>query len=413
MSQLTPTAHARFSPSAASRWMTCPASLVLPCTKDDVSSAAAQEGTVAHEIAAQLLTAHFELLPAPKFDDVIEGIVVTAEMLEDVQVYVNNIIEAHDAFSLIDSYANVFIEKQVDFAKVLNVPAGQQFGTADAILYAPDTGILEVHDLKFGRGVKVSAQDNPQLLMYALGAIDLMADMFAGFPPIKTVRTAIHQVRISREPDVAEYSIKELNEFRKKVKAAADRVNRLTPETLRLSDFAPSESACRWCSHLAQCPAQKNLLDDFFEKMGAESVYPAAELLTNADMDAIYPQIPVVRMFLDAVEARIADEIAGGATFSNAKLVYGRPGNRAWSDPDAVERILQSSLAIGNEDIYKKTLVSPAQAEKLLKKNPEEFKRLEEYIAQKEPQPTLAPANDKRPAIEPLAFKNTNIDDLI
>ena len=177
------TKHARLSASGAHRWMTCPGSLALEETLPPSTSSYAEEGTAAHELAERALKAK-----NPSVDRVYElqgqyaenGYEFTAEMCDFVAVFVNNILDYAEG-----NYMHV--EQRVSFDHV--VPGG--FGTNDVSILTRDGLELQVHDLKFGRGVQVDAEDNKQLMLYALGALKLHDP--EGF--VERVRLIIHQPR--------------------------------------------------------------------------------------------------------------------------------------------------------------------------------------------------------------------------
>ena len=250
------TKHARLSASGAHRWMTCPGSLALEETLPPSTSSYAEEGTAAHELAERALKAK-----NPSVDRVYElqgqyaenGYEFTAEMCDFVAVFVNNILDYAEG-----NYMHV--EQRVSFDHV--VPGG--FGTNDVSILTRDGLELQVHDLKFGRGVQVDAEDNKQLMLYALGALKLHDP--EGF--VERVRLIIHQPRrfhlseweISNQPTIAEIEKEILQipsplfNFTIEAKEAAQKAidiadNGAPPE------YKPSEKACKFCRAKAICPA--------------------------------------------------------------------------------------------------------------------------------------------------------------
>ena len=175
-------AHARLSPSGAHRWIACPGSLALEAEYPDDSSSYAAEGTLAHDIAGQCLEENLdpEDFLYKRFE--VDGFVFSVDeaMVKHVADYMR----------LVRGYAEggvLLIERKVNFSPVVGVE--DSFGTADAIIVKGDT--MTVVDLKYGMGVEVSAEKNPQLMLYALGALNDYGDLAGAIPPAAALRTAI------------------------------------------------------------------------------------------------------------------------------------------------------------------------------------------------------------------------------
>ena len=245
-------AHAKLSPSGASRWMECPGSIALEADFPDSSSEYAAEGTLAHDISAQCLEEN--LLPhsfvGKRFE--VDGFefTVTAAMADFIADYMKLVREfAKDG--------TLLIERKVDFSPVIGVE--DSFGTSDAIVIGANT--LTVIDLKYGMGVAVSAENNPQLKLYALGALNDYGDL-ADFEHVCMV---IHQPRLNSVSECW-MSVEDLVAFGEAAKMAAEKVAEAV-DTYGAHDawdeayLSPSEKGCKFCKAKATCPALRTEVD--------------------------------------------------------------------------------------------------------------------------------------------------------
>lgn len=233
-------AHAIFSPSAAHRWSRCSASLYMSACFDETTSPYAEEGTQAHEVAANIL-----LGKPVQCDD--------PEMLEYVQVYTDYVLR-HKAED-----DGLLVETRVDFGTALGTDSG--FGTADALLFHFDQKAVSLFDLKYGRGVAVEAEDNDQLVLYALG----VHNMFGEFIDVEEFRFHIIQPRRD--------SITTTTLSAEEVRAAADTYRTaVTQYNSGTLCFAPSVKACRFCPALARCPAAAKKVRDIRQQAQREGL---------------------------------------------------------------------------------------------------------------------------------------------
>jgi hypothetical protein len=397
---MPPTTHARLGASKSHRWMACAGTIRMSEGIEETTSEYAKEGTAAHELAEQFLS------PAGSpFDRGMEGDIqeafrrargahtdwevindegrfpVTQEMVDAVAVYVNYVRERAVGGEL-------RIEQAFDLAP-LNPPE-EMYGTADAVVWHEDTRTLEVIDYKHGRGVVVEAVDNSQIRMYALGAV-----VAIGKRP-DTIRTTIVQPR-AHHPDGPirsdEFGWEELVSFKEELFERAHATQ--DPDAPLVAG-----DHCRFCPALAICPAQKDhavvLAQEEFEVLATPGgALPSPEALTLEQLDVVLRGADIVTRWLDAVRAHVANAIERGEEVPGWKLVEGKR-NRRWVDEAAVDRYM-ARKKIKKKSRYKESLVSPAQAEKLLKKIGVELPR--KFWEQPEGAPKLVPAEDKRPAI--------------
>ncbi|API59610.1 hypothetical protein BSL82_10025 [Tardibacter chloracetimidivorans] len=397
------TAHARLSASGAHRWMACPASLTLEARYPESSSAYADEGTAAHELASMALEANLDadayigrVIPVGD-----RQFTVDEDMAGHVQTYLDAVRAYGDGHTLL-------VEQRVSYASYLGVEIGEDgFGTSDAIVITADGRELQVHDLKYGRGVRVDAEHNEQLQLYALGAFDQYGLAYA----FERVRMVIHQPRLGA---ISEWdcTVEELLAFADSAKVAAelamrrDAYNPQTGEGLRLQ---PTEKGCRFCKAKADCPAlAKEVANTVTGKPGIDDIEDLTQATADLAMtysDALgrkMQMVDLVEQWCKAVRARVEAELFAGRDVDGFKLVEGRRGHRAWRDKAEAEALLKS-MRLKQEEMYDFSLISPTTAEKRLKDSPRRWVKVQQLITQPEGKPSVAPASDKRPALNPAA----------
>lgn len=366
-------AHAVLSASGAHRWIACPGSVAAESELPDEGrdSPFAAEGTAAHELAETCLRGESDA--AGHIGAVFNGFEVDADMADAVQLYVDYVraIPGHR-----------FIEARVSFAEW--APGG--FGTADAVII--NGNALHIVDLKFGRGVAVDAEWNPQTMCYAAGALREFGFLY----DIETVCIAIHQPRMDR---VSEWELSAAD-----LRGWAETMLRPAAQAALASDAprSPGEEQCRWCRAKPVCRTlAEHCLStavEGFAAIGAEIAPRAIGPLDNAEIGLLLRDAPLIRDWLNALEARAHSEIERGGEVPGWKLVAGR-SLRKWADEDKAASALARAKVRASERFVKK-LISPAQAEKMLGKA---HPVLTDHVVKPEGRPTLAPADDKRPAL--------------
>lgn len=404
-------AHASLGASSAKRWMTCPRSPRLIAQVPPVpTSIYAEEGTAAHWVAESVLRAwltanHFRNPPTASNSAWVgvvapNGVVVTSEMLEAVHVYLDWVF-ATFAADLREGRCDMRVEQRLSLAKL---GREDMFGTTDLLVYYPQDRLLWIADYKHGKGVAVDAAGNVQTLYYALGgALHLNV-------PVDRVTSTIVQPRADHFEGPIRHSTVDsvdLTEFAAALLRAAERTE---------EEDAPLVSGehCRFCPAAAICP---RLAEDRFRDAGLEfSALPAevesvtrtleertvrVELLTAAEITAVLKLRPFIDQFLNAVEAYAHRSLESGhdVTDGEFKLVAKR-AIRKWADnEDVIADSLCRDFGLGDEDMFKRTLRSPADIEKQIPKD--KRKLLSQYVTAESSGTTLAPASDKRPAVMP------------
>lgn len=373
-------AHAILSASGASRWMACTPSARLEQQFENKTSEYAAEGTLAHELGELKLKKVLEGLSSRSFNSKLKKIqenkLYTADMPDYVDVYVDTCLERYSEARAKTPDALFKIEQRIDFSEW--VPEG--FGTGDFVIIAD--GTMEVCDLKYGKGVPVSADNNKQMMLYALGAISEFGFLY----DIEKVRMTIIQPRldnISTFEVTVEDLLKWAEEF---VKPKAELAIKGEGEF-----FAGDH--CRFCRAKAVCRARadKNL-------ELAKYDFQEPPTMDNNDIAYVLSKVDELVSWASDVKGYALESALKGEEFDGFKIVEGR-SNRKWSSEEDVAKTL---IAEGFQEsmIYTRKLDGISKIEAAIGKK--EVKRLlSGYIIKPVGKPTLVPITDKREPYNP------------
>ena len=380
-----PSKHAKLSASSAFRWINCPGSVALA---DRVpapgSSAYADEGTLAHALA-ELKLRKF-LGDADNYDKELAQIQASeyycGEMDEATDFYAETVQE-HLAAAGED--AELMIEQQ--FSLDNWVPEG--FGTSDAVIIGGST--IEVIDLKYGKGVKVEAKNNPQLRLYGLGASALFGDLY----DFETVRTTIIQPRLdhvsSEELPLEELLLWAEEEVAPRARMAMDGTG-----------YTACGDWCRWCPAKAICRerAEHNLelaKDDF----------KAPPLLTDEEIGEVLRRAEEIQRWTGDIQTYALEQALAGKRYDGWKLVEGR-SNRKYADD---LKVAETLVAAGYDEamLYERKLYGITAMEKLVGKK-KLTTTLGGLIIKPAGKPVLVPESDKRKAINTTGAAKADFD---
>ena len=396
---MTEAKHSKYSASAAKRWMNCPGSMVLCVGLVDHGSKYADEGTKAHAASEELLTTGAI--------STVTG--VDGDMLKHVGVYTGNIKQYAEGGTLM-------VEQRVNYSRFLGVDTGEAWGTSDAIVIQGNE--VQVHDLKYGQGELVSAENNEQMMLYALGALDALDDL-AG--PFTHFRTAIHQVRVDPRPQEWDGTVETLLAFGEVAKRAVHAVKAAEFGFQSVADgtktqaeweaeyLNPGEGQCRWCKAKATCPKLRSEVaeqvlgmspatPEDFADVAVGNIADHIAVTDNAWLSASMGKANLIEMWLKAIRAEVERRLLAGGEIDGYKLVMGRAGNRVWANAAEAEKLLKS-FRLKEAEMYDFKLISPTTAEEVLKESPKRWAKAKELITRSEGSKSVAPVSDKREAI--------------
>lgn len=442
--------HSEWSPSGFKQIMLCPGSKVLQAGAPRSTSVYSSEGTAAHQLLTWALEQ--DLRAEDWLGDKIEAdgmvFVVDADMARHVQVAIDYVrdVQGDDGILLVD--------RRVHFGAYLGVPDDTAFGTLDVAVIRGDEVIAI--DLKYGMGVEVSAGNdqtidfgigdgnpaliarrpwpNPQLALYALGILAEVKDV----ADISRVRLAITQPRISVKPSEYDLSVEDLEAWaagpaREAVGAARQALSvrdghdrMVNGETWRSAFLHPGDDQCRFCKAKATCPALRAEVADTvfigsaatpeeFEVVNLNMPQPRDEFDDDRWLPACLSKVDMIEDWCKAVRAEVERRLLAGETVPGFKLVSGKQGNRAWSDPAEAEAMLKS-FRLKVEEMYDLKLISPTSAEKLVKAGsigPRQWVKTEALVSRAPGKPHVAPISDPRPplVISSVANDFTPVED--
>lgn len=359
-----PDVHAYLSPSSAKRWMSCTPSVQLESHFPNTTSSFAQEGTRAHSIAEQKLTKWFN----KKRNKIV---CEDKEMDDYTDQYRDYVIEVYNGIKKGCLDPQFLIEQKLDLAEWTI----DGFGTGDAIIIGDDT--LHIIDLKYGKGVPVSACENPQLMLYALGAVREFGILYN----FDKVDMHIMQPRIDNTSDYV-MSVKDL---------IAWGANEVKPKALLAfegkGEYLPGEH-CQWCRAKAICKARAEHVLQL-----QEYGYTDADLLDNKEISSILLKIDELTKWASDIKNFALDEMLKGAHYEGFKLVEGRSIRKIIDENSLVSKM--KSAGFDESLLYDRKLATITKLEKLVGKK--DFASISDGCVDKPAgAPTIAPINDKR-----------------
>lgn len=368
--------HAKLSPSAAHRWLTCPASVREAANTVSSDTEASKKGTATHEVMQRWLTTDI----APKLAEPLSnGLVVTEKMLDQA----GEVVQWVAAYLSGKRRHSMMVEEKVEIGPFFGLEWGTFYGTADVLILADNE--LVVLDLKSGY-VSVQAEENPQLLSYAVGASEEMGWMF------DTVRMVIVQ---PQDGPAKEWVLSKADLI-KRAEAMKPKVALALTED---APYHPTEEGCRYCHAAGVCKAlQAQSLE--IARREFSDVDSFVNHLTPEELATILAKADVIETAVKAAREHALKLLQTGQPVPGWKMVAGRK-NRIWREGQ--EQFIVATLDVLGYDrdtIAPRKLLSPAQVEKLLKNKDVVAPFIETPVGN----PVLAPESDKRPALAAQVF---------
>lgn len=372
-----PTQHALLSASGAHRWLHCTGSPLLEKDFPDSTSVYAQEGTLAHELCELKLMAYTGEITKRKLTSMKNKLMKSElwqpEMDSTSEAYLDYIKDITMSYTV---KPVILTEKKVDFSQY--VPEG--FGTADCLILAGDT--LHVVDYKHGKGVVVDADHNPQMMLYALGAMSELSLLYR----FKFVHMTIVQPRVN---NISEFTMTadELIEWGEKVVKPKAEAAMSGKGEFEAGDW------CRFCRAKRQCKTRYESNDSLYPELSAQH---DPRLITLEELGKYLKRGKDMAAWLEDMKEYALSESLAGADVPGWKAVEGR-GSRAFTDTDeAVDTLIKNG--IDESVLYERRVLTLAQMEKAVGKKA--FGEIVGNLVVKNPgKPTLVEESDKRPKI--------------
>lgn len=397
-----PEYHAIASPSSAEKWLTCANSLAAEVGQPDTAGAAADLGTDKHSLLTDCLT--FGTDASIYLGRIMgKGNKVSAEFAADVQNVVDNVRARIQNYENLGYRVEMDLEQDVPIEHVTGEKAAT--GRADVVLriYGLVTSGIDVIDAKFGYS-EVTAERNPQLMMYAAGVVE----KFALTDDFDTFCLVIEQPARSKESIEGErVAVSDLLLWVADIATPSARkalaIRNSDRRLMKMEDFKVTEKGCQWCKAAAVCPARVAHVEESVEaefQMLEQGDRPiAVGVLKPEELGAKFEHLEVIEDWIKAVRARIEFELLAGKSIPGVKLVAGKKGNRQWASDEEAEAMLKK-FRVKQDEMYSFKLLGPKPILEMMKSRPRNLKHIEALVVQPDGKPHVALESDKRPALE-------------
>ena len=381
--------HAELPPSSAERWKNCPGSVTLSKQfPQDTTSTYAEEGTHAHSVAELKLRYVNGEINSSNFTRKLNKLKKSefwcGEMDEATNFYMDAVLEIKSGMG---EDAELLIEQHFN----LDEYAPESFGTSDAVVIGD--GVINVIDLKYGKGVKVDAVNNSQLRLYGLGA----AGLFEGIYDFDRVRMTIIQPRLDHISS-EEISLEELRRW------AAEEIRPAAEEALAGSERTACGDWCQFCPAKAVCRARAEYCLEL-----ARDEFKAPALLTTEEIGEVLRRAEAIKKWAADIADYALQQALAGEHYDGWKVVEGR-SNRKYADEVKVADTLKKA-GFDEAMLYERKLLGLTAMEKLVGKK-KLTETLGELIIKPAGKPVLVPESDKRDAISTAEQAKADFEDL-
>lgn len=372
--------HAILSASSSKKWLNCPGSVTLEKEFPNEESEFAKEGTMAHALGELKIKLALKEMTRVQYHKQKAVLQTDIEMEKYMDEYKDFVLERYHQALAVSKSATIFLEQKVDYSDY----APEGFGTSDVIIVT--NGKMEIIDLKYGKGVTVSAQKNTQMMLYALGALkeyDFIYD-------IKDVIMTIYQPR-KDNIESFEMTVNDLYQWGAEIRPLAEKAYQGTKECIAGSHctegFCKAEAVCR----------------TFAESMGKIESYAnkSPEKLNNTEIAEVLDKVDQLIKWAKSVKEYALQKALQGETFIGFKVVEGRK-SKNWNKSEEEMVEILKDMGISEENIYKKTLRTVADMQKNIFGEACFHEILEKYVTICAGAPTLVHIEDKRKEWNPV-----------
>ncbi len=383
-----PSALGQLRPSGSKQWLLCPGSVAAEQAYANESNPAADEGTRAHTLLEYCLLNGVSAAAVDTIQDPINAGEIY-EIPDDMAVHIQTVLDY-----VYSKGGQVYAEAQVDASSKMGFEPGVIKGTSDVCIIVDQT--LEIVDLKYGQGVYVSEVDNSQEIIYGAGTLAL----FDATPFTKVITTIAQPRYRGGEPIRShEYAMEEFEAKLAEIATGAQAA--LSPQAPRV----PGEEQCRWCRAKGDCAERlgkvTQLIDGMFPTVH-EAVTTGGNTISDENLSYFLDRVPLVEGMIKDVKAEVFKRLQNGRQIPRYKLVAGS-GRRKWIDEQVTFKKLKGfkvgGKCLGQDKAAPRSVLSPAQAEKVAGITDKQRKILDTLWEKKPGNPIVALASDPRPSI--------------
>lgn len=374
--------HSKLSPSAAHRWINCPASIELSKNVEDTRSVYAAEGTLAHALAAYVVG---EELLSEDNKDKIEKIKKNDLYEPDMNDYVYDYLSY--IRSIMDNGVHVKPQIQLENRFVMKSVSSEIFGTADCVIISRNR--LDIIDFKYGRNVEVSAVNNEQLRLYAIGAVEFFDGLICDIQDI-----CMHIV----QPRMNNISTETLT--KDELLAWRDSIIPKAKEALKGDSEPISGDWCKFCRAKSFCRT-------YSDQFNTDTPITDPRILSFDEIAERIKALDGVATYLKELKEYALSEALKGEKIPGLKVVEGR-SVRKWKDQKkAFKHAIE--MGVSEDDLYQKKPLSPPQVEKLI--GSKKFDEMAQFVVKPTGKPTLVDETDKRKEYTKLQQTQNAFDD--